>query len=208
MHHPLTDRQTRIYEAIRGSIRRERRPPTVDEICTATGIRSKSHVHYHLRALRDKGWIALEEHRARGIRLSHEPTVPVLGRIAAGFPIELFEEGAEELDLDEHLRDEVEQYALRVRGNSMIDEHIYDGDYVLVRPAPAAQNGEIIVAVHLTGQGARGAATVKRFFAEQERRRIRLQPANSTLEPTYVSATEWAREWAVQGIVTGVYRPM
>jgi len=208
MHQPLTDLQTRIYETIRGSICRERRPPTVDEICAAIGIKSKSHVHYHLRALRDKGWIELEEHRARGIRLTHEPTVPVLGRIAAGVPIELFEEGAEELDLDEHLRDEAGQYALRVRGNSMIEQHIYDGDYVLVRPAPAAQNGEIVVAVQLSGEGVKGAATVKRFFAEREHRRIRLQPANSTLEPMYIAAAKWAREWAVQGIVTGVYRPM
>src|SRR5262249_19608232 len=119
MHQPLTDLQTRIYETIRGSICRERRPPTVDEICAAIGIKSKSHVHYHLRGGRGQGWIELEEHGARGMRLTHEPTVPVLGRIAAGVPIELFEEGAEELDLDEHLRDEAGQYALRVRGNSM-----------------------------------------------------------------------------------------
>src|SRR5215470_12849332 len=99
MSRHLSDIQRSIFEAIRGYMRRERRPPTVDEIRSATGINSKSNVHYHLRALRDKGWIELEKHTARGIRLTHEPTVPVLGRIAAGAPIELFEESAEDLDL-------------------------------------------------------------------------------------------------------------
>jgi repressor LexA len=206
MTEPLSDIQMRIYRVLRDHMRRERRPPTIDEIRAEAGIKSKSHVHYHLRLLAEKGWIAKEEGMARGIRLTHEPGVPVLGRIAAGEPIEHFEPGErDELDLATHTRGDAEEYALLVHGDSMIEDHIYDGDYVLVRPAKAAHDGEIVVATHLVGGGA---ATVKRFFAEREQKRIRLQPANTTMQPIYVPSREWTREWEVQGVVTGVYRAM
>ncbi len=206
MTEPLSEIQTRVYSVVRDYIRRERRPPTIDEICAATGVKSKSHVHYVLGKLVEKGWIAKDDGKARGLRLTHEPGVPVLGRIAAGEPIEHFEADEQpELDLGTHTRGEAEEYALLVRGDSMIDDHIYDGDYVLVRPAKTALDGEIVVATHLVGGGA---ATVKRFFTERDQKRIRLQPANATMNPIYVPSREWSREWEVQGVVTGVYREM
>jgi repressor LexA len=206
MSEPLSEIQMRVYQVVRDYIRRERRPPTIDDICAATGVRSKSHVHFILGKLAEKGWIAKDDGKARGIRLIHEPGVPVLGRIAAGQPIEHFEVDEQpELDLSSHTRGEADEFALLVRGNSMIDDHIYDGDYVLVRPAKVAHDGEIVVATHLVGGGA---ATVKRFFAERDQKRIRLQPANTTMDPIYVSSREWSREWEIQGVVTGVYREM
>jgi repressor LexA len=206
MTEPLSATQARVYAAIRASVRRERRPPTIDDIRLATGVKSKSNVHYHLHQLAAKGLIVLEEGTARGIRLTREPGVPVLGRIAAGEPIEHFDAGeVDELPLAMHAGGDAEEYALLVRGDSMIEDHIYDGDYVLVCPAKVAHDGEIVVATHLVGGGA---ATVKRFFAGREPRRIRLQPANATMQPIYVPSREWAREWELQGTVTGLYRVM
>jgi repressor LexA len=206
MTEPLSETQAKVYAAIRAYVRRERRPPTIDDIRAATRIKAKSNVHYHLHQLAEKGWILLEEGTARGIRLTREPGVPVLGRIAAGEPIEHCDAGeADELPLATHAGGNTDEYALLVRGDSMVEDHIYDGDYVLVRPAREAHDGEIVVATHLVGGGA---ATVKRFFFEREQRRIRLQPANATMQPIHVSRREWAREWELQGIVTGIYRAM
>ena len=89
----------------------------------------------------------------------------------------------------------------------MIDDHIFDGDYVLVRPADDAVNGAIVVALHHDAITDAGAATVKRFYRELRYRRVRLQPANSVIEPILVPAAVWDHEWAIQGIVTAVYRP-
>jgi repressor LexA len=202
----MNEKQVRVYQVVRDYVRRERRPPTIDEICTASGVKSKSHVHFLLGKLAEKGWIAKDDGKARGLRLTREPGVPVLGRIAAGIPIEHFEVGEQpELDLATHVSGDAEEFALLVQGDSMIEDHIHDGDYVLVRPSKVAHDGEIVVATHLVGGGA---ATVKRFFAERERKRIRLQPANATMDPIFVSSREWSREWEIQGIVTGLYREM
>lgn len=209
MESDLTERQAAILRMIETYVRREGMPPTIREIGTAVGLRAPSHVLYHLRALQEKGWIVLEENTARGIRLCRRPGVPVRGEIAAGEPLAIFDVGAEEtLDVDAHVRAQPEQFALRVRGDSMIEDRIYDGDYILVQPAKTARDGQIVVAVHLEGSGEHGAATVKRWYAEKAERRVRLQPANSALKPRYVSLREWNRAWAIQGVVTAVYRPL
>lgn len=128
-------------------------PPTVRQIMRAVGLSSTASVHYHLAALRELGEIDMEEKRSRAIRLSAPRGVPLVGTVAAGVPI-LAEE-----NIDGYLPWEADPdcFALRVKGDSMINAHIFDGDTVVVRPQPTAVNGEIVVA--LLGDE----ATVKRF---------------------------------------------
>ncbi len=121
--------------------------------------------------------------------------LPVLGEIAAGQPIEAYEDGAESLDVPRSLQARDDSYVLRVRGKSMIDALIDDGDYVVVQPAATASDGDIVVAL-LEDNG----VTLKRFFREQDR--IRLQPANAEMEPIY------ATEVQIQGKVVGVIRKL
>lgn len=96
-------------------------------------------------------------------------------------------------------------YALVVKGNAMIEDHIRDGDYVVVKPQTTCADGDIVVAVHLK-EGAGSSAMLKRFYQEKEHNRIRLQPANSELEPIYISRDEWEREWQIQGKVVAIFR--
>jgi len=129
----------------------------------------------------------------------------VHGLIAAGAPLDIFADDQQEmLDLTQHARRDTSEYVLQVRGSSMIEDHIADGDYVLVDPDAHVGDGDIIVATRKTATGEHGAATLKRIFKERDR--IRLQPANQEMDPIYVGAAEWDREWTVQGKVTAVYR--
>src|SRR5579884_4106334 len=168
-------RRERILAFVEETVRRDGRAPSYREIGAALGIKAVSHIKYHLDALEAEGRLVREGEGARALRPARWPGIPVLGRIAAGEPIERFPENErDELDIGAHLRD-MEQYALLVRGYSMIEDRIFDGDYLLVRPAKSAENGQIVVATH-TFQGS--AATVKRLFREPQRSRVRLQPAN------------------------------
>jgi repressor LexA len=143
--------------------------------------------------------------------------VRILGTIAAGSPLDLFEDAGppETLDLGAHAQTgdsaQDSQFALRVRGDSMIEDGILDGDYVLVQPGETAPEGAIVVAVHLVGGGSeRGAATLKRIRMDRRRGRVLrvlLCPANAALQPIEVPVDEWRREWVVQGTVTAMYRP-
>lgn len=239
---PRGKREAEVLYAIETYIARHDRPPTVREIAEDTGIRSLGHVAYLLKMLERHGHIIREHGVSRGIQLRRpvrRPTqevlgVPILGTIAAGVPLDLFEqaEPPEVLDLAAHahvhdsadggayghksVHTEHGEFALRVRGNSMIEDGILDGDYVLVRPGNAASEGAVVVAVHLLGDGAgeRGAATLKRLhFQTDERhgrrciRQVLLCPANAALRPIKVSVEDWEREWQVQGTVTAIYRP-
>lgn len=204
----LSPRQADVLQAIEAAIRHDGRSPTLREIRTAAHISSLSHVEYLLGRLEEKGYIEREP-GSRGIRLTRSPGVPVHGQIAAGAPLDIYEDaGSEQLDLGAHVRaaDAEGEYALRVRGDSMIEDHIFDGDFVLVRPTQAAADGDIVVALHRDATTHDGAATVKRFYREPRYRRVRLQPANSALEPIYIPSAEWNRAWQIQGIVTAVYR--
>jgi len=96
-------------------------------------------------------------------------------------------------------------FALVVKGRSMIEDHICDGDYVVVKPQKTCQNGDIVVAVHMQ-EGVEGSATLKRFFQEKDHDRVRLQPANSELDPILIPRTIWDREWQVQGKVVAIFR--
>jgi repressor LexA len=146
--------------------------------------------------------------------MSTRPTgLSVLGTIAAGEPLEQFDVGETELlELDE-LASAItsvpagtgrEMYALRVRGTSMIEDGILDGDYILITPGSTYVNGAIAVAVWNTPNGGRGAATVKRVFIRPDS--VQLQPANAEFAARIVPAEEWDREWSVQGTVVAVYR--
>ena len=204
----LSLREAEVLQAIVKALRREGRAPTIREISVAARIKSLSHVEYLLRRLEERGQIERIP-GSRGIKLPEAPGVPIRGRIAAGEPLDLYEGGYEHLDLGVHVRavDTEGEYALRVRGDSMIEDHIFDGDYVLVRPAQTAPDGAIVVALHKDAPTDAGAATVKRLYREPARRRVRLQPANAALEPIFVSAAKWDREWKIQGVVTAIYRP-
>jgi len=196
--------QRKMYEFIVNYIRENQMPPTNREIGHAMNIASTGHVDYHLTMLEKKGLISREPKKSRGIRLTKQPwSIPVKGRIAAGEPLEVFEEPEQTIDVGRD-QDPESTYALIVNGRSMIEDHICDGDYVVIKRQSTCENGDIVVAVHLQ-EGLSGSATLKRFF--QEKDQVRLQPANSELNPIYVPRTEWDREWEVQGKVVAIVRP-
>jgi repressor LexA len=205
----LSVRQTEIMKFIEEYIREHRRPPTNREIGLQFDILSTGHVDHHLSVLEERGYIAREARKSRSIRVLRpllRSGLPIKGTIAAGEPLGIFEDAEQEtLDFSVHMPDmPTDEYVLQVRGESMIEDYIADGDFVLIKETKEAHDGDIIVATHMTGVGEHGAATLKRFYREKDG--IRLQPANSTMEPIYIKAREWNREWVIQGRVMAVYR--
>jgi repressor LexA len=203
MSQSLSDYQTRILSFIEAYTQREGRPPTNREIGLAVGINSTGHVDYHLTMLEKKGCIQRDRKKSRGIRLveQHGRGLVIAGTIAAGQPLEISTAAeSERLDLATHTR----EYVLLVRGNSMVEDHIADGDYVLIDRDAYLNDGDIVVATKRTASGDAGAATLKRLYHESGG--IRLQPANSEMDPIHIAAREWDAEWEVQGKVTAVYR--
>lgn len=201
---PLRDRQQRMLRFIREHITEHGRPPTVREIGMAVGISSTSVVDYNLRVLERDGHLRRERELSRGIDLpdrGRPPSIPVLGRIAAGEPIEAVSDPSDAVEVPQRLAD-AGCYALRVKGKSMIDDHIDDGDLVVVKPQETADNGEIVVALITSGASGQGEATLKRIYREGSR--IRLQPANATMQPIYVKP----QELRIQGKVISVIRPL
>ena len=195
----LTKRQKEIFDFIKRSVDKTGYPPTVREIGKAVGLHSSSTVHAHLANLEKSGLLRRDPTKPRAIEVlvdkakkAVRPGVPLVGQVAAGGPI-LAEENIEEyLEVPSVIGGENADYILRVRGDSMIDAGILDGDFVVVQDAKEAINGEIVVA--LLGEE----ATVKRFFREKDR--IRLQPANKDHKPIRT------REAEVLGRVVGVFR--
>ena len=195
----LTKRQSEIFEFIKSHLDKTGYPPTVREIGKALGLHSPSTVHAHLAKLEKSGVLRRDPSKPRAIEVLVDrakrvmaPGVPLVGQVAAGSPI-LAEENIEELlELPTMIGAASGDYALRVRGDSMRDAGILEGDLVIVRPTEEASNGEIIVA--LLGDE----ATVKRFFREADA--IRLQPENPHYEPIIT------REVEILGRVIGVFR--
>jgi repressor LexA len=200
--------QRNMYTFIVKYMKSQGMPPTNREIGQAMHIASTGHVDYHLGMLEKRGLIARQPKKSRGIKLMQPPAqgIPLVGAIAAGEPLDIFPASEQPLvDVSSNLVDSENAYALVVKGRSMIEDHICDGDYVVVKPQKTCQNGDIVVAVHMQ-EGVSGSATLKRFFQEKEHDRVRLQPANSELEPILIPKSVWDREWQVQGKVVAIFR--
>lgn len=185
MKNKITDRQQEIYKFIRVTIDKRGMPPTMREIGEKFGIRSTNGVEGHLAALERSGLIIRERGKSRGImiRSGDRPTaaVPLLGRVAAGQPLLSPEnrEGEVMVDLSLFsLKNASTLFALKVKGESMMNAHIMEGDIMLVRAQNSAQDGDIVVAL------VDGEATVKRFF--RGKNRVRLQPENSAMKPILI----------------------
>jgi repressor LexA len=193
----LTDRQREIYEFIRSKIESRGYGPTVREIGDAFAIKSPNGVMCHLKALEKKGLISRVANRARAIQLAdyHGPAVglPMLGLVAAGSPTQAVEQQDERLEFTD-LFGGPNQYALRVRGNSMIEDHIDDGDFVVIRKQDTAENGERVVAM------VENEVTLKRFYKEKDH--IRLEPANGSMRPILVHPSDAH----ILGVLVGVVR--
>jgi len=218
----LTQRQKQVFEFIEEKIQEWGYPPTIREIGEHLGIRSTNGVADHLKALKRKGYLTQRGQKSRTltpIRPSNDNpgdngaavrvlvpennntvSIPILGRCAAGEPI-LAEENAEgSLSVDSFLvGDSKKVFALKITGDSMIEDGIFDGDYIFVQKRQTANSGDIIVVV------IDNEATCKRYYPEKDR--IRLQPANATMEPIYVRKEDF-RDVQIMGAVTGVYRKM
>ena len=183
---PLTKSQQKVYDYIL-ECSENGRVPSVRELCEATGFKSTSTVAYHLKALEEKGLIEREEGLNRCIRLKNEqPTskVPLLGRVTAGQPILAVQDIETYIPVPKEVGKGRELFALRVVGESMINAGIYDGDIIVVNRTPAANNGEIVVAMVEDELSGEASATVKRFY--KEKGHIRLQPENAAYEPIIV----------------------
>ena len=207
------ERKVKILDYIAATLRARGFPPSVREIARAVGLASTSAVHHHLLILEREGYLERGVAQSRAIRLT--PTaaiqlglsgelvpqssaadahvVPIIGEIAAGGPIEAYQDASETMAIPEVLAPSGDAYVLKVRGDSMIEAHIEDGDFVLIRPQTTARNGDIVVA-----QVEDNGVTLKRFYKEQGR--IRLQPAN----PNYPA--QIYDDVRIQGKLIGVIR--
>ncbi|PIE25669.1 MAG: repressor LexA [Planctomycetota bacterium] len=200
----LTERQLDVLRFIRDYRRENALAPTLEEIANFFDV-SKITVHEHLKHLERKGAIFRLRGKARGIQILYDPdspegrgmvpdavSMPVLGQIAAGQPLEAVED-RETISLQELVPHGPDHYLLKVRGDSMIEDHICDGDYVIVERRTTARNGETVVAVIDDNE-----ATLKRFY--REKGRFRLQPAN----PNYPPIIRYRIQ--IRGVVVGVVR--
>lgn len=212
----ITKRQQQAFDFICTFTAAHGYPPSVREIGTAIGLSSPSTVHSHLHKLEEAGYIKRDPNKPRTIEICEDAktrakqspklvevkqdvntntvTLPLVGRVAAGLPI-LAEQNVEEvMTLPTNVVGDSSSFILRVRGESMINAGIFDGDYIVVREQHDAHNGEIVVAL------IEDSATVKTFYREKDR--IRLQPENDTMEPIY------AINPTILGRVTGLFRSM
>ncbi len=198
----LTPRQTDVIVAIRNYRHLHGYAPTMQELADQLGT-SKVTIFEHVGALEKKRVLRRDKHKARSLELvgderlpdeSRSTKLPLLGSIAAGSPIEAIE-NREELDLETMFHAKAGVYVLKVRGESMIEDHLCDGDFVVIERRETARNGEQVVALLDSGE-----ATLKRFYREGNK--IRLQPANHTMQPRMVDADRCK----VQGVVIGVVR--
>ena len=186
------ERKVKILDYIAATLRARGYPPSVREIARAVGLASTSAVHHHLQMLEREGYLERGAAQSRAIRLTPNAAIhlglaselvpqsgaaesrvlPVIGEVAAGGPIEAYSDASETLAVPEMLAPSGDAYVLKVRGDSMIEAHIADGDFVLIRPQSTARNGDIVVA-----QVEENAVTLKRFFKEKDK--VRLKPANA-----------------------------
>ena len=199
----LTDRQLQILDFIKAEVRRVGFPPTVRDIGAAVGLSSSSTVHSHLAALEAKGLIRRDPSKPRALEvIGHEDgsyqvdynvrRLPLVGQVAAGAPILAAENIEQTMTLPVELVHDDSTFILKVKGESMIEAGILDGDFVVVRQQATANNGEIVVAM------IEDEATVKTFYREADR--VRLQPENASMEPIY------STDLSILGKVVAVFR--
>jgi repressor LexA len=199
---PLTKRQKEILDHIESFIEKNGYAPSFEEIADAFGYSSLATVHEHLSNLERKGYIRKAYNESRSIELvaaaagGNSVELPLLGAVAAGLPIEAIEQHETLAVPSDMVRSGSENFVLRVEGESMIDEQIRDGDYIVVSFQKTASDGQMVVA--LVGGDS---ATVKKMYREPDGR-IRLQPANPSMKPI----VEDARNVRIQGVVVGVIR--
>lgn len=201
----ITKRQKQVYDFIHSFVQKNGYSPSFEEIGSGLGLNSLATVHKHITNLEKKGMLRRDYNRSRSIDLitprarakaaapPAETALPLLGRIAAGHPVETYEQ-PETISLSDITRKK-EVFVLEVRGDSMQDEHIVDGDYVIVEKTKTAHQGEIVVALVEGSE-----TTLKRFYREGER--IRLQPSNAAMAPIMVAA----QAVQIQGRVIGILR--
>jgi repressor LexA len=194
----LTERQREIYDFIRSKIEGRGYGPTVREIGSAFDIKSPNGVMCHLNALVKKGLITRQDRSARAIQLvGHKigsAGVPMLGAVAAGSPIQPPDKHDDRLEFNE-LFGASNLYALKVRGNSMIEDHIEDGDYVIIKKQETAENSQRVVAL------VNGEVTLKKFYKKKDQ--VRLEPCNVKMEPIVVHPGD---DIKVLGVLSGVIR--
>lgn len=207
----LTHRQQEILDYIKSYIRDNQYPPSIRDIASYFSLASAGGVHKHLNNLKKKGFITFENNISRSIQIlendrslnSESDTIvdnglvelPLMGKVAAGKPIQHFLENETMTFPESMIRRPDKCYVLKVQGDSMIEECICDGDYVIVEHRNYADNGDTVIAMINHAE-----ATVKKFFNEKEK--IRLQPANHTMDPIYVDP----QELSIHGVVVGVMR--
>jgi len=197
----LTRRQKEILDYLNRFIESEGYAPTIEEIAAHFKLRSLATVHKHLTNLQDKGLIRRTWNRSRALELVptevtvHAAELPLLGRVAAGSPIEAID-ASETIFVPKDMVGRSETYVLQVKGDSMIEEQIRDGDYVIVENRTTANDGEMVIAL-LDGDS----VTLKKLYREGGGR-VRLQPANARLEPMFVDQDRLR----IQGVVIGVLR--
>ncbi len=203
----LTKRQKEVLDFLVGFVNKHGYSPSFEEIAKALRLTSLATVHKHVTTLERKGFIRRDYNQSRSIEVTqlprsvreqvierHAVELPLAGRIAAGRPLEAIEND-ETVSLGEFTRSDG-NFVLQVRGNSMVEDHILDGDYIVIEPTQVANPGEIVVALVAGDE-----ATLKRFYREPGGK-IRLQPANSEMQPLVVHAAEVK----IQGRVIGVLR--
>jgi repressor LexA len=199
---PLTKRQREILNYLGSYAEEHGYAPSFEEIAAQFNYNSLATVHEHLSNLERKGYIKRAYNESRSIEILPSDVfpraieLPLLGAVAAGMPIEALSVNETVVVPDDFVRRTGNHYVLRVRGNSMIEEQIRDGDFVVVHERRSADNGEMVIALMNNAS-----ATVKKYYRERDGR-IRLQPANETMEPIYVHENDIT----IQGIVVGVLR--
>jgi repressor LexA len=197
----LTKRQRQILDYVESFIEAYGYSPSFEEIAGNFGYNSLATVHEHLSNLEQKGFLRKNYNKSRSLEVVRAEIgalaveLPLLGSVAAGLPIEAIPD-QDTVSVPHDMVRSGNNYVLRVKGSSMVDEQIRDGDYIIVNSRQTAENGEMVVAL-VHGDS----ATVKKFYREKDGR-IRLQPANPTMEPMYFDASEVE----IQGIVVGVIR--
>jgi len=198
----LPAKQRQVLEAVMAFVQEYGYSPSIQQLCELCGVSSTSTIHYHLSTLKKKGFLHWNPAEKRALSLddslvSERGVLPFLGSIAAGSPLETVTDAVEHLNLSEDLCP-TGCYALKVRGDSMIEDHIMDGDIVIVNPEARVRQGDVAVAL-VDGE----TATLKRIYRENGQ--VRLQPANATMEPLIINDVQLTVQGKVEAVIRKVF---